>query len=238
MKRPNVPATKDLEAVIDDLHEIEKALAELRQRLREVVKALAEQVPDDEIADAISYLYWNVPELKPAQISEAFLGQSPQKIEFRRYIKAVHFDFKCDRCGKPLPVSSRSQVSKYLRIQRDDRPRWAEGYRLVCETCEKAILAQRNREDRAREQALTKRLQELRSMPYSEYLRTPEWQARRQQHLRSAGYRCQVCNNTNTRLNVHHRTYERRGQELYKDLIVLCEQCHELFHKEGKLAPD
>jgi hypothetical protein len=31
-------------------------------------------------------------------------------------------------------------------------------------------------------------------------------------------------------LEVHHNTYERYGDESTFDLIVLCEQCHELFH--------
>ena len=67
-------------------------------------------------------------------------------------------------------------------------------------------------------------------MPYAEYLQTPEWFAKRTAALRRAGYRCQLCNRTG-RLEVHHRTYERRGNEAPEDLIVLCEGCHEVFHQ-------
>jgi 5-methylcytosine-specific restriction endonuclease McrA len=66
-------------------------------------------------------------------------------------------------------------------------------------------------------------------MPYDAYLRTPEWTQRRAEALRKAKKRCQVCNGTN-RLEVHHRTYERRGAELPEDLIVLCKGCHGKFH--------
>jgi hypothetical protein len=74
------------------------------------------------------------------------------------------------------------------------------------------------------------RAEELRAMPYREYLRTPEWQARRAAALHAASHRCQVCNTTGD-LDVHHRTYERRGAELDEDLTVLCRPCHYVFHE-------
>jgi 5-methylcytosine-specific restriction endonuclease McrA len=42
-----------------------------------------------------------------------------------------------------------------------------------------------------------------------------------------------VCNEEASKgkpLDVHHRTYERRGAEKAEDVIVLCRRCHELFH--------
>lgn len=77
------------------------------------------------------------------------------------------------------------------------------------------------------------RLGELRSMPYAEYLRTPEWQRRRELHRESALLRCQLCNEKKRpglTLHVHHRTYDRRASERFNDLIVLCEECHRRFH--------
>lgn len=73
----------------------------------------------------------------------------------------------------------------------------------------------------------------LGAMPYWEYLNTPEWQNRRKLKLKDAGYRCQLCNSDGT-LDVHHRTYENRGNEPLSDLIVLCRPCHERFHLEVK----
>ena len=77
--------------------------------------------------------------------------------------------------------------------------------------------------------SFTQRISALRCMPYQEYLRTPEWLARREQAVAFAEGRCQLCNQAGE-LHVHHRTYERRGAELPKDLIVLCAHCHALFH--------
>lgn len=75
---------------------------------------------------------------------------------------------------------------------------------------------------------------ELRSMPYKDYLQTDHWKAIRAQALARANYRCQVSNST-YRLQVHHRTYENLGNERPEDVVVLCEECHALYHKRGKL---
>ena len=67
-------------------------------------------------------------------------------------------------------------------------------------------------------------------MPYSDYLQTDHWQNIRKEALRRAGYRCQVCN-CGGLLDVHHRTYENKGYERWNDVIVLCRNCHQVFHE-------
>jgi len=73
-------------------------------------------------------------------------------------------------------------------------------------------------------------------MPYYEYLQTDEWKNTRKRALRRAGFKCELCN-SDGELHVHHKTYERRGDEDNDDLIVLCKNCHAKFHdklsKEG-----
>ena len=69
----------------------------------------------------------------------------------------------------------------------------------------------------------------LRTMPYKEYLQTEHWKAIRKRALDYAGHRCQLCN-TGDSLQVHHRTYERRGCEEPTDVTVLCAYCHAKFH--------
>ena len=75
-----------------------------------------------------------------------------------------------------------------------------------------------------------------RRMRYKNYLESPEWQGVRMQALEYAGGRCQLCNSSD-HLNVHHRTYERLGEEQESDVTVLCKSCHELFH-EVRGMPD
>jgi 5-methylcytosine-specific restriction endonuclease McrA len=65
---------------------------------------------------------------------------------------------------------------------------------------------------------------------YDAYLRSEEWAAKRKAAVRRAGHTCQVCNQADTRLEVHHRTYQRLYDEKPMDLTVLCSRCHALFH--------
>ena len=69
------------------------------------------------------------------------------------------------------------------------------------------------------------RAYQLAMMPYSEYLQTPEWKARRAATIEYAGGSCMFCDSTR-RLEAHHRTYQRRGNEEPRDLVALCHECH------------
>lgn len=75
------------------------------------------------------------------------------------------------------------------------------------------------------------RARELRTMPYADYLQSPEWRLRRNARLRAVGFRCEQCHEPKG-LQVHHVTYERRGQEWDTDLEVLCADCHEGIHRQ------
>lgn len=70
----------------------------------------------------------------------------------------------------------------------------------------------------------------LNLMPYEEYLKTEHWAEISAEAKKRAGNACQLCNASGTTLDVHHRTYERRGFERLDDLTVLCRQCHAKFH--------
>jgi hypothetical protein len=75
----------------------------------------------------------------------------------------------------------------------------------------------------------------LRAMPYAEYLQTDHWRFVRELALSRANGLCGICRRRD-QLDVHHTTYERRGEELAGDLIVLCRGCHRTFHENGRLA--
>ncbi len=97
-------------------------------------------------------------------------------------------------------------------------------------------LQKSNKPERLTPTEKHQKAEELRKLPYTEYLKTQYWGARRLFALKRAQYRCQVCNASDKPLNVHHRSYERLGEERNTDIIVLCQPCHEMFHKNGKLA--
>jgi hypothetical protein len=63
---------------------------------------------------------------------------------------------------------------------------------------------------------------------YGEYLRSPQWQQRRQARLSIDQHTCQDCGMPAT--DVHHRTYRNIGQEEADDLVSLCSTCHAIRH--------
>jgi len=73
----------------------------------------------------------------------------------------------------------------------------------------------------------------LRDLPYAEYLQTEHWQRVTESAKRRAGFKCQVCGAKGGELNTHHNTYDNKGAELPEDLVVLCKNCHALFHGNG-----
>jgi 5-methylcytosine-specific restriction endonuclease McrA len=101
---------------------------------------------------------------------------------------------------------------------------------LLCGGCTELRLHLYNEECRAARLAQQARTAQLRKMTFAEYRVQPEWQARRTAALARAGYRCQVCADHDARLDAHHNTYDRYGEESAFDLIMLCASCHELFH--------
>jgi len=78
------------------------------------------------------------------------------------------------------------------------------------------------------------RAAELAHMPYRDYLNTPEWNEKRLLILERAGHKCEQCGGTH-KLQVHHKTYERRGDEWPSDLIALCDPCHVACHPSKRL---
>lgn len=70
---------------------------------------------------------------------------------------------------------------------------------------------------------------------YEEYLLSDEWKLKKDKAISRANNKCQVCS-AKTSLVVHHNSYDNvdveKGifNEQESDLIVLCNNCHKLFH--------
>ena len=66
-------------------------------------------------------------------------------------------------------------------------------------------------------------------MTYQEKLKDPRWQKKRLEILQRDMWCCQICNNENDTLNIHHFQY-RKGLEPWdykdSDLLTVCEPCH------------
>jgi hypothetical protein len=71
----------------------------------------------------------------------------------------------------------------------------------------------------------------IKRMSYQAFLLSSYWFAVASTAKSRAGMRCQVCNCPD-KIQVHHRTYDTHGYEHLNmmDLVVLCDNCHGLFH--------
>jgi hypothetical protein len=74
-------------------------------------------------------------------------------------------------------------------------------------------------------------------LSYYEYIVSPEWRTRSIAVCTSRGSKCEVCG-SKEKIQVHHRSYERMGQETEEDLEVVCKSCHELIHWAANQYPE
>lgn len=70
---------------------------------------------------------------------------------------------------------------------------------------------------------------------YHEYINSVQWKEKAEQFKIKAGNRCQLCHVSGyaRTLHVHHNNYYHLGNEQDNDLVVLCADCHKLFHDSG-----
>ncbi len=59
---------------------------------------------------------------------------------------------------------------------------------------------------------------------------TEVWRRRRNLYFETHEKICALDSSHRRSINLHHRNYERLGQELDSDLIALCRDCHARFH--------
>jgi 5-methylcytosine-specific restriction endonuclease McrA len=164
-----------------------------------------------------SFLYWYSKIINATTIATACGIKSGQKVS--KWVYPMMETRRCRQCGAEFKTPWSSRTSKH-------------SYQYFCDTCEET---ERQSHSDYWEQRRAQ-VSALKAMPYSEYLKTEHWQETRRAALKRAKYRCQVCNTNDRSLHVHHRTYERRGEEIASDLIVLCESCHGTFHENGSLS--
>lgn len=67
---------------------------------------------------------------------------------------------------------------------------------------------------------------------YAEYLASPHWQHMRAVAHEHYGGSCCLCGSTEG-VDVHHRTYERKGKERLADVTLLCRDCHRKHHGQA-----
>lgn len=171
--------------------------------------------------EEFDYFYWKT-DLKSTIITPGVTRKNAEMIPSPTTVTCVCID--CNNENEVV-VNSRSKKAEMIRNKTN-----------VCESCQQI-------RDNVKDTCAKKRyllfeereneIKKLKLMPYREYLKTEHWMKKRLQTLKRYNFRCQMCNRKD-KLHVHHRTYERRGEELLTDLICLCDKCHAKFHDKIK----
>jgi hypothetical protein len=178
-----------------------------REQQREALLAFLKDARNDEFAirAAAHNEYYRGDLLTERELADA-LGIRTSA--FVLYLGPTDVFAVCPTCGKHhlAQIFTRHEARVLLASDRDRRAADIE-----CDACEQVTA--------------------LRTMPYRDYLKTAHWRDVRNRALDRAARRCQLCNSPD-HLEVHHRTYERRGCERDDDLTVLCARCHSKFHEE------
>ena len=71
------------------------------------------------------------------------------------------------------------------------------------------------------------KLRELGYDSYNDYLRSPAWRDVKRRYREAYPMIC-MCGST--KVEIHHKTYDRVGKEDLDDLVALCRDCHEQAH--------
>lgn len=183
------------------------------------------QIVPEQLSELAEF-YWCT-DLPTKEIAKAYDVHGGASAIWRAAGPGILCGIFCNSCGGILYIRSRSQATatKEAIRQRLD---------IICEGCAKHEESLRWKEHELAVQSEREYQHHLKHMPYREYLQTEHWNSVRKSALRRAKYRCSLCY-AQKPLQVHHRTYERRGNEWPEDLIALCGSCHSSFHKKLKI---
>ena len=84
---------------------------------------------------------------------------------------------------------------------------------------------------------ISSKLKSLKINNYKTYLESQHWQDLKKKYYKSKLVKkinnkivCFSCEQSKP-LSLHHKTYKRMGNEKLNDLVLLCQDCHDLAHK-------
>lgn len=201
-----------------------RQLAEVAKQVSLAIEPVADMLTTAERTEVFANFYWDAIELPSEPL---LLGFGVRPIgKMIKGIPCASTGVPCLGCGEELTAKSRTDLRQIQSAER-----------TLCKDCRgRALEASgrvRKQQQNMLQRAWSERQAMLRSMPYADYLRSPEWHQTRAAALKRSRYRCQLCGAFQwVTLDVHHNTYERRGCELPADVIVLCRQCHTKHHTE------
>jgi hypothetical protein len=184
----------------------------------------------DEIWDEVVPVYKLVPLLwhsegLPTRWLRHVFGPSMSVVQKVAESSALNKVYRCLDCAVPLQTQGRELFLRREGSLKVVRAADASGIvptenlcDLLCPSCTKVYLVARQI-----------RIEELRAIPYQQYLSSIEWQKIREAKLKEVGRHCQACRQLGI-LDVHHNRYTNLGDEDMSDLFIFCRSCHQRQH--------
>jgi len=75
-------------------------------------------------------------------------------------------------------------------------------------------------------------------LTYTQQLAHPNWQKKRLEILSLNDFKCELCDDKDNMLHVHHKAY-KKGAMAWEyensNFMCLCKECHDIAHKEKNL---
>jgi hypothetical protein len=191
---------------LEQLDELERSYLEQKSQITNAVALAANQL--GQLADSqalraqlIHKLYWN--KKIPADIIGAAFG-----LKIQRMIKiagSFAMNFPCaNSCGGELTktFTSRSDRDKYISDRVGKRWRYLRS-NYLCADCSELEQLERETKEVQRRERHRRRDEELRNMPWDEFIESKEWIRHRNIHIHSISFQCEVCHESNRTLHIH-----------------------------------
>lgn len=233
IKNSAPPEDPELQAALAAMNLSMEAILAAEEQRKDAVRSLRDAARrylmdgGDDILTRCDFVYWQMLDVPVSVIASVLLGDEKKAVLVAPMLpNATPPGIECETCGESMTFKSRSDLVAFRNGLRSKR---RYNSPALCESCHQAESQIRSAQIDEYERNQELRIHELRTMPYREYLLSEEWLETRNRKLRQARFQCQLCN-APWPLNVHHRTYDRRGCEDMADLTVLCRPCHAKFH--------
>lgn len=197
----------------------QEAINIIKGNLSATIAKAAAGLNKNDLHELAYLLYWHTS--VPAEAAADLLGVRAGSALIKALGGLPSGDF-CLWCKEEFMYTSRTNRAEILWKSRENLGK-------LCDKCREKYYEHCSSEERKRQEAHANQVAAYKAMPYREYLQTEHWQAVRMSALKRGRYHCQLCNAGGV-LDVHHNTYERRGEEQSADVIVLCRGCHGKFH--------
>jgi hypothetical protein len=147
-----------------------------------------------------------------------------EKTEIRRMSHCNQIKHQCLYCGESVgnPIKHDSISLKYDELNEFD----VEFRDLMRERRSEIYRQEQEQRHYLWQQGALQRKEE-----YAEYLSSPQWRDKRKAVIARENGICQGCRIAKID-EVHHLTYDNRGDELLFQLVGLCKTCHRKAHNE------